>query len=117
MKVDVDGIGPRLLKYRKSIGLTQQQMEEKSGIGRSYIAHVEKGTIPSGDFIIKLLNTFNISADWLLTGKGQMFLPEEEHIFNRLKDGHIQLLENLTSLEEKRQRKVIKAILDLLNVE
>lgn len=117
MLVDQEGIGERLKQFRKSTGLSQQEMGEKTKISRSYIAHVEKGTIPSSEFIIKLFNAFDISIDWLLSGKGKMLLPEGEHVFNKLGDEHIELLEKLTKLNGKKQEKLISAFNDILDVE
>lgn len=92
-------------------------MAEQADIDRSYIAHVENGSIPSSEFIIKLVNTFNISVDWLLTGNGKMLLPNEEHVFNKLRDEHIRFLENLTTLPLHRQEKLIKAFAEIIEIE
>lgn len=117
MRADSKGIGERLLHFRKSIGFSQKQMAEKAEIDRSYIAHVENGSIPSSEFIIKLLNAFNISIDWLLTGNGKMLLPDEEHIFNKLKEEHIQFLERLISLNPEKQTKLINAFRNILETD
>lgn len=117
VRVDSKRIGERLLEFRKSIGFSQKQMAEHTDIGRSYIAHVENGIVPSSEFIIKLLNAFNISIDWLLTGKGKMLLPDEEHIFQKLNNEHIEFLEKLTSLEEEKQQKLLNAFNDILDVD
>jgi SOS-response transcriptional repressor LexA len=63
---------------REALGLTQKSMSEASGIGRTDIADVEAGRIePSFNFIRSLNTTFNLDTNWLLTGKGTMFLPKE----------------------------------------
>lgn len=117
MRVDTAGLGERLLQFRKSFGYSQKEMAEKTHIGRSYIAHVENGTIPSSEFIIKLLNTFNISIDWLLTGKGKMLLPDGEHVFNMLTEEHIKFLENLIKLNGKKQDKLLSAFNNIVDAE
>ncbi|WP_246839114.1 helix-turn-helix domain-containing protein [Leptospira wolffii] len=117
MRVDSKGIGERLLQFRKSISYSQKQMAEQADIDRSYIAHVENGSIPSSEFIIKLVNAFNISVDWLLTGTGKMLLPDDEHVFNKLKEEHIQFLEQLTKLNSQKQNKLLNAFKDILETE
>lgn len=92
-------------------------MAEQADIDRSYIAHVENGSIPSSEFIIKLVNAFNISVDWLLTGNGKMLLPDEEHVFNKLKEEHIQFLEKLTKLNSQKQSKLLNALTNILDDE
>nr|WP_281630993.1 helix-turn-helix transcriptional regulator [Leptospira licerasiae] len=115
--MDSKGIGERLLQFRKSISYSQKQMAEQADIDRSYIAHVENGSIPSSEFIIKLVNAFNISVDWLLTGNGKMLLPDEEHVFNKLKEEHIQFLEKLTKLNSQKQSKLLNALTNILDDE
>jgi len=117
VRVDTKEIGTRLRQYRKSIGYSQKEIAEKTGIGRSYIAHVENGIIPSSEFIIKLLNAFNISIDWLLTGKGKMLLPDGEHVFNKLNEEHIQFLEKITKLNSKKQDQLLSSFNGILDVE
>ncbi|WP_010577044.1 helix-turn-helix domain-containing protein [Leptospira alexanderi] len=117
VRVDSKSIGERLLYFRKSISFSQKQMAEKADIDRSYIAHVENGSIPSSEFIIKLVNAFHLSVDWLLTGNGKMLLPDEEHVFNKLKEEHIQFLEKLTKLTPQKQTKLINAFKDIIETE
>ncbi|TGM58545.1 helix-turn-helix domain-containing protein [Leptospira adleri] len=117
VRVDSKSIGERLLYFRKSISFSQKQMAEKADIDRSYIAHVENGSIPSSEFIIKLINAFHLSVDWLLTGNGKMLLPDEEHVFNKLKEEHIQFLEKLTNLTPQKQTKLINAFKDIIETE
>jgi transcriptional regulator with XRE-family HTH domain len=59
--------GQRLAEIRKQRGWTQQQMAEAMGTARSYIADVERGNKePSFHFLLSLIETTGISADWLL---------------------------------------------------
>lgn len=36
-------IGPAIRQYRKQAGLTQAQLAERSGIGRTYLSRLESG--------------------------------------------------------------------------
>lgn len=59
--------GHRLAEIRKQRGWTQQQMAEAMGTARSYIADVERGNKePSFHFLLSLIETTGISADWLM---------------------------------------------------
>ncbi|MES0489499.1 MAG: helix-turn-helix domain-containing protein [Leptospirales bacterium] len=60
---------------------------------RSYIGRVEKGTFPSSEFLMKVTLTFNVSVDWLLLGRGTMYLLEEDHFLNQLDSDQRGLLE------------------------
>jgi len=119
MVVDLDGLGQRLLEFRKSIGYSQKVVAEKTGIGRSFISHIEAGSQrPSFEVINKLLNSYNISIDWLLTGRGQMLLIEEDNILNKLNKQHIDMFVELNKLPEDKQliaTKLLQELLELMN--
>lgn len=66
----MDGIGERLLKYRKTINLSQEDVAEKLNVSRQTISKWETNqSIPDLDKIVPLCDLFNITADELLTGK------------------------------------------------
>jgi len=117
MDADTIEIGKRIIQLRNKYDLTQKELGDKTGINRSYITNVETGKqFPSFDFLNRLLKTFNISLDWLITGNGQMQLIDESHIFNRLNDEHILHLEKILTMEPKKQSQFLKAINDLLKM-
>jgi transcriptional regulator with XRE-family HTH domain len=59
----------------KTQNLTPTQFADAIGIQRSSMSHIlARRNKPSLDFAMKLLNRFpEINAEWLLTGKNQMF--------------------------------------------
>ncbi|MCL2416779.1 MAG: helix-turn-helix domain-containing protein [Bacteroidales bacterium] len=59
----------------KTQNLTPTQFADAIGIQRSSMSHIlARRNKPSLDFVMKLLNRFpEINAEWLLTGKSQMF--------------------------------------------
>lgn len=62
-------IGKRLAAKRKEKGYTQKDMPDLLGISdRTYWTYENGSPIPS-DIILKLMELFDISSDWLLTGK------------------------------------------------
>ena len=116
MTIDVDGISNRLNEIRKELGYSQQKLSEKALISRSYIARVEQGLVPSSEFIIKLSNALNISVDWLLTGRGNMYLVDTDHYLNNLDADTIRLLSALNSVPKDQKPQVINSILNLLGL-
>lgn len=75
--------GDRLRTYREYLGLTQIQLAERLHFTQGFITKAEKKTenIPSS--IISALIEMNkftesrLNFDWLLTGKGEMFLTND----------------------------------------
>jgi len=64
---------------RKAFGLTQEQFVENFEIGRANYARIESGEIFPGISIMNVLRSkFNISMDWLISNKGEMFLQEKK---------------------------------------
>ncbi|MEN8214770.1 MAG: helix-turn-helix transcriptional regulator [Pseudomonadota bacterium] len=69
-------IGKRVLTIRKKNNLTQEKFSKLAGVVQSYLAVIEKDKkTPSFNFIMSILDATKVSADWLLTGKGSMYLP------------------------------------------
>jgi len=66
--------GDRIRKARKKAKLTQEALASETGIGRVTIAQLENNTVKSidGAKMVRLCSVLNISAEWLLSGKGQM---------------------------------------------
>jgi len=75
----------RIKKLRKELNLTQQEFAEKIKISRNNIATYETGKSNPSDGTINLIcRTFHVNEEWLRSGVGEMFLPQEE--FNLLDD-------------------------------
>jgi len=68
-------IGKRLRLIRDKKGITQTELGEKLGIQFQHVSKYERGeTVPTWENLIKLAELFDININWLLTGKGKMFL-------------------------------------------
>lgn len=65
----------RLQKLLARENLTPVRFAEKVGVQRSSVSHILSGrNNPSLDFIQKILIAFpQISSDWLISGKGEMY--------------------------------------------
>jgi len=67
----------RLKAVRNSLGLNQRAFAKRMDVTQVYISAIEvsKNQV-SGQMLSILIKRFNVSADWMLTGKGQMFLAD-----------------------------------------
>lgn len=115
MELDPGKIRERFHIFRKSIGYTQKQMAFEAGISRAFITHVETGKQkPSYEFLMKIVSKFNLSLDWLISGKGQMFIIDDENILNKLEEKHINHIKKLLNLNEKTQDRLLEAFNTIL---
>lgn len=74
-------MGIQLKKLRIKLGLTQQQVADRLGIGRNNIAKYETGVNEPSDAVVALIcREFKVNETWLRTGEGEMFRirPDEE---------------------------------------
>jgi len=70
-------IGARIRQLRKQLQLTQAEMVVNFRTGRAHYSRMESGEIFPGPEILKFLRmTYNVSLDWLILGKGEMFLSQ-----------------------------------------
>ncbi len=61
-------IGQRIRKYRKALGLSQEQLAEKVGISVTHMSHIETGnTKLSLSVFIDIASTLDIQTDDLLS--------------------------------------------------
>lgn len=62
-------LGANIRKYRKQIGITQEQLAEKIGKSVNYIGMIERGEkVPSLTTFVLIANAIGISTDILLVG-------------------------------------------------
>ena len=68
----------QLKAIRKSTGMTQQEFASHLDISLSSVANIENGSREISKAMMKsLIEKYNVSAEWLLTGEGAMFISEE----------------------------------------
>lgn len=65
----------RIKALRKALNLTQQEFGDRIGIKRNSVALIENGRNTSDQTIFSICREFNVSEEWLRTGKGEMFNP------------------------------------------
>lgn len=73
-----DTPGARLAVFRKSLGLKQREFASAVGFSPSRIGSIESGAADlSRAFLERLSARYNVSADWLLEGRGEMLHAPE----------------------------------------
>lgn len=99
----------RLKQARKALGLNQSAFAKYLGLTQTGYSMIENGRNPLSERHIKVIcKTFNISENWLQTGKGSIFScsPYEK-----------ELTEILNSLEPETQEYLFKMAKELLNTQ
>ena len=67
MNTNIKEIGVRIVKARKSLGMSQAELADKLGISVSHMSDIELGKTNYGiDILIRLLEALQISANKLL---------------------------------------------------
>jgi transcriptional regulator with XRE-family HTH domain len=81
-------IGQRIKEFLKNEDITQDALALKSGVTRQTINNAVKGkNAPSGEVISKIVIAYpRLNAKWLLTGEGEMYLPESNGPVNNIND-------------------------------
>ena len=84
--------GKRLRAVRKELGLTQKQLGEKIGVGRTTISEYESGKIvPRQDGLIKLAEVLKVSVDFL-TGTQAVATIENNQYVCQIEDSLLSLI-------------------------
>jgi len=62
-------IADRAIEIRKALNLSQSEFSKKIKVSKAYVNTVERGcALYSVHILMRICNTFNVSADWLLFG-------------------------------------------------
>lgn len=107
----MSSIGGRLEKIRINLAMTGKSFAEILEITpQGYINYSKnKRDIPI-PIVLKINQMFNISFDWLLTGKGEMLQDNESRIFipnkldSNISEKEIEILEAYRKLDQKKQK-------------
>lgn len=71
----------RIKELRKSLGLTQLEFGEQVGVKANTIGNYEIGLRTPSDAVIRAIcREFNVNENWLRTGDGKMFNPQDEKL-------------------------------------
>lgn len=107
----MSSIGERLEKIRINLAMTGKSFAEILEITpQGYINYSKnKRDIPI-PIVLKINQMFNISFDWLLTGKGEMLQDNESRIFipnkldSNISEKEIEILGAYRKLDQKKQQ-------------
>lgn len=79
--------GRKIKKIRIILKKNQKEMAKELGISQSYLCEIEKGTKkPNGNTVIRLLNNFNVSCEWLISGVGPVFIDNKNLFYVKAAD-------------------------------
>lgn len=104
-------IGKRVRKIRLQKGISQEQFGELIGIKKAAVSKIENGDNSlSRSNLISICKQFNINEEWLLYGKGEMFIPTSRE--NEIRAFFENAMSSDTDLA-KIQRKFINTLISL----
>lgn len=70
----------RLKQIRAALDMQQCDLANKIGILQQQLSKYERGeNKPSADFFVKLYENLNVNINWLLTGKGKIFISDSNN--------------------------------------
>lgn len=91
--------GEKLILMREKLGFNQNEFAEKIELAPQSLSRYEKNKVkPSIEFIEKLTNMFSVNTNWLINGKGEIFINEIESIEHI--DYKNEIINNLELLNE-----------------
>ena len=67
--MEIKDVGQRIARLRKEMGLSQMALAEKLNVSDKAVSKWENGGMPGIDLLPSMSKLFNVSIDYLLTGK------------------------------------------------
>ena len=100
--------GERVKQIRKSLNLTMEKFGSRLGVTKTAISLIESGKNNLTDANIKAIcREFNVDYLWLTTGKGEMFIENDNdtiELIDRIMTGenefHKNLMKSFARLDE-----------------
>lgn len=79
--MDKAGISTRIKKVRQIKALNKKEFMQKLNISRTLITALEQGKVyPASGFLVGMFRHFAVNINWLLTGKGDIFITNPLNI-------------------------------------
>jgi plasmid maintenance system antidote protein VapI len=102
----------RLVKLLQHYQISPAQLADNMGVQRSSISHILSGrNKPSFDFLIKLLENYSdLSAEWMLLGKGEMLKSVENTPSNKENSNLSDLFTQVNQQSVENEQKLNKTI-------
>lgn len=121
-------IADRLVKLRRMAGLTQDNIADAVGIGRTNYSHYEKAkACPPPYMLARLASIFNVSVDFLLARESAPIsalhdnafpgFEELEQTLSRLNNDELTLVLQFRQLSPKQKQELFRLSTALLNEE
>lgn len=112
----------RLRELRKFLKLSGEKFGERLGVKKNTISQLETGTNGiSEQMIVSICREYNVNRDWLVEGKGEMFVsqdgvPLEEYIASLdLSEVDAQVIRAYFSLDKETRKNTLRKYRDFLN--
>lgn len=101
-------LGERLKMAREHAGLTQKELEEKSGVLQQMISKVENGRQDTSAYVVQLAVACGVRPEWLALGQGEMVAAEIDKSI--MTYDMQQVVTQMATMEPDEQYKVRKMI-------
>lgn len=112
----------RIKKLRKTLDLTQKDFGARIGVKGNTIAQYEMGRNVPIDSVLNLIcREFRVNKDWLVAGKGEIFLPAPTAALDRLAEerslsnADYIFIEKYVNMTPERRAIMIECILEIAN--
>ncbi|MGN0465558.1 MAG: helix-turn-helix domain-containing protein [Lachnospiraceae bacterium] len=101
-------ISERIFKIMKEKEMSQKEFADKTGISQSTISDWKrKKTNPAADKIIVICETFDMSADELLTGTKNYSRPLNDYEMISTKSEEYEMIKIFRNLDENAKNKIL----------
>ena len=85
--------GKRLKRIRQEIGLSQDELGSVLGISKQFFSNIENDrTKLNNDKLVLLCENYNVNINYLLTGKGEMFIGQHKETSAGIDEAQIKAL-------------------------
>ena len=107
--ISFEGSGARLRELRRHLGRSRGEMARRLGISRQAYDKNENGqTFPRKATLEILVNEYDLSMDWLISGRGPMFYNREKQRVESLEKELAALKSEHEKLLAREQERAVK---------
>jgi transcriptional regulator with XRE-family HTH domain len=101
-------LGERLKTAREFAGLTQKDLEQKSGVLQQMISKIENGKQETSAYVVQLAVACGVRPEWLALGQGEMVTAEIDK--STMTYDIKEVVSQMVAMEPAEQYKVRKMI-------
>lgn len=108
--MDLLEAGTRIRILRKKMGLTQEQLAEKTGVSAHFIYEIEHGQKTMSLYtLVDITNALGTTADYILFGKAPDVSPEMLDIM--INDDLSHIIESVPLSKREAIKNIVKSVL------